>query len=131
MDMIEWLTYWLNDKNGYIVYLLVLFFGGECIDMILGTVIAKLNPDIKFSSSKWKTGIIIKLFEFGLVVYLLPVFLIFNETGLIAYTTMLIGLIGAEIYSVLGHFKVVDDGKSGVTGLISNAIETLFKKGDK
>lgn len=131
MEMIDWLQQWLTSDNSYVVYLLILFFGAECFDMILGTFVAKASPDVEFLSAKWKTGIVIKLVEFGLIVYMLPVFLIFKGAGLIAYTTMLLALIGSEIYSVLGHLKIVDDGKVGVIDILSAALDKFFKQDKK
>ena len=126
--MIEWLRHWLENDNTYVFYLLSCYFVIQCFDMILGVVIAKISPKIEFSSYKWKIGIIIKLIQFAVIVFMLPVFLIFGDLGLTVYFTMLIGLIGSELYSVMGHFNLVNDGKTSSIDIILEAIKKLFNK---
>ena len=132
MEMIEWLQKWLENDNTYVMYILICYFLTQVLDMMAGTLIAKFSPDIKFSSSTWKRGIIEKMLQFAIVILLLPIFLIFKEIGLTAYITMLLGLLGSELYSLSGHFKG-HDGKEEKFNIVIETLKNLFggeKNGD-
>lgn len=125
MEMIEWLQRWLENDNTYVMYLLICYFITQCLDMLTGTLIAKFSDEIKFSSRVWKQGIIEKMLQFAIVVYLLTVFLIFGDIGLTAYITMLLGLLGAELYSLVGHFKG-NDNKPDKFNIVLETLKQLF-----
>lgn len=125
MEMIEWLQKWLENDNTYVMYIIICYFMTQMLDMIAGTLIAKFSETIEFSSSVWKKGIIEKMLQFAIVVLLLPIFLIFKNIGLTAYITMVLGLLGSELYSLTGHFKG-HDGKDDKFTIVTDALKKLF-----
>lgn len=113
MQMIEWLSRFLESDNTKLIYILALIMGANIIDFMVGWINAKLNPKIKFSSSKAIFGIARKLLLFVLLVYSIPVALLMPEPlGISALYVLYIGYLASEINSVLNHFKLADDDKS-------------------
>lgn len=113
MDMIEWLSRFLETDNTKLIYILALIMGANMIDFTVGWINAKLNPKIKFSSSKAIFGIARKLLLFILLVYSIPVALLMPEPlGISALYVLYIGYLASEINSVLNHFKLAEDDKT-------------------
>jgi len=131
MQMIEWLSRFLETDNTKLIYILSLIMGANVIDFTVGWVNAKLNPKVDFSSSKAIFGIARKLLLFVLLVYSIPVALLMPEPlGISALYVLYLGYLASEINSVLHHFKLVDDDKS--TDLFIDFFKNIFdKKGDK
>ncbi len=113
MDMIQWLSSFLETDNTKLIYILALILGANIIDFTVGWINAKLNPKIKFSSSKAIYGIARKLLLFVLLVYTIPVALLMPEPlGISALYVLYIGYLASEINSVLNHFKLAEDDKT-------------------
>ncbi len=113
MDMIQWLSSFLETDNTKLIYILALIMGANIIDFTVGWINAKLNPKIKFSSSKAIYGIARKLLLFVLLVYTIPVALLMPEPlGISALYVLYIGYLASEINSVLNHFKLAEDDKT-------------------
>ncbi|MBD8005812.1 phage holin family protein [Bacillus norwichensis] len=113
MDMIQWLSSFLETDNTKLIYILALIMGANIIDFTVGWINAKLNPKIKFSSSKAIFGIARKLLLFILLVYSIPVALLMPEPlGISALYVLYIGYLASEINSVLNHFKLAEDDKT-------------------
>lgn len=113
MDMIQWLSSFLESDNTKLIYILALIMGANIIDFMVGWLNAKLNPAIKFSSSKAIFGIARKLLLFVLLVYTIPVALLMPEPlGISALYVLYIGYLASEINSVLNHFKLAEDDKT-------------------
>lgn len=129
--MIEWLSKFLESDNTKLIYILALIMGANIIDFLVGWLNAKLNPNIRFSSSKAIFGIARKLLLFILLVYSIPVALLMPEPlGISALYVLFIGYLASEINSILHHFKLADDDKS--MDPFINFFKGLFdKKGDK
>lgn len=113
MQMIDWLTSYLESDDTKSIYILALIMGANIIDFTVGWVNAKLNPKVKFSSAKAIFGIARKLLLFILLVYSIPVALLMPEPlGISALYVLYIGYLLSEINSVLNHFKLADDDKT-------------------
>ena len=113
MQMIEWLTRFLESDNTKLIYILALIMGANIIDFSVGWINAKFNPKIDFSSSKAIFGIARKLLLFIVLVYAIPVALLMPEPlGISALYVLFIGYLASEINSILHHFKLADDDKS-------------------
>lgn len=113
MGMMQWLSSFLESDNTKLIYILALIMGANIIDFTVGWINAKLNPKIKFSSSKAIYGIARKLLLFVLLIYTIPVALLMPEPlGISALYVLYIGYLVSEINSVLHHFKLADDDKS-------------------
>lgn len=129
MDMIQWLSGFLESDNTKLIYFLALILTADIIDFTIGWLNAKFNPKIKFSSSKAIYGIARKLLLFILLVYSIPVALLMPEPlGISALYVLYFGYLASTINSVLHHFKLADDDKS-VDPFI-NFFKKIFEKGE-
>ena len=127
MQMIEWLSRFLETDNTKLIYILALIMGANMIDFTVGWINAKLNPKIKFSSAKAIYGIARKLLLFILLVYSIPVALLMPEPlGISALYVLYIGYLVSEINSVLNHFKLADDDKT--MDPFINFFKSIFSK---
>lgn len=130
MQMIEWLSRFLESDNTKLIYILALIMGANIIDFMVGWINAKFNPKVKFNSSKAVFGIARKLLLFILLVYSIPVALLMPEPlGISALYVLYLGYLASEINSVLNHFKLAEDDKT--TDPFANFFKKLFEKGDK
>jgi|SRR5690625_829117 len=130
MQMIEWLSRFLESDNTKLIYILALIMGANIIDFMVGWINAKLNPKIKFSSSKAIFGIARKLLLFILLVYSIPVALLMPEPlGISALYVLYIGYLASEINSVLNHFRLAEDDKT--MDPFVNFFKSIFDKDDK
>ncbi len=127
MQMIEWLTRFLESDNTKLVYILALIMGANIIDFSVGWINAKFNPKVDFSSSRAIFGIARKLLLFILLVYSIPVALLMPEPlGISALYVLYLGYLASEINSVLHHFKLVHDDKS--TDLFIDFFKGIFER---
>lgn len=132
MDMIQWLSNWLQNDNTKIVYLLVLILVANVIDWAIGWVNAKFNPNVAFSSNKAIYGIARKMVMFMILVYFIPVaMLVPAPIGISALYVLFIGYLLSEINSILSHLKLSKDGDK--VDLFADFVDTIFrvKKVDK
>ena len=120
--MIHYLEGLLETSDGKILYILTLLMVLMIIDFIMGVCIARFDPKVKFSSFKMKIGILVKIVEVLLAIIAIPFVLLF-DMGLELLYVLYIGLCASEIYSILGHVKIVDDDNKGI-----NLLELFFKK---
>lgn len=126
MDMIEWLTGWLQKDDTKIVYILILIIGANLIDFTMGFINAKFNKKVVFSSSKAIYGIARKMVLFILCVYFIPVALIIpHNIGLISLYTLFTGYLIAEINSILNHLKLADNDKE--SSVFADFIQSILK----
>lgn len=99
-----------DNQARFIHALLVLFIVSVSVDFILGVGNALFNRNVKFLSGKMKIGLMVKICEIGVTMFILiPIGIIFGDIGLDMVRIMLIGMVLGEVYSLLGHFGVVDD----------------------
>ena len=130
MQMIEWLSSFLESDNTKLIYILALIMGANIIDFTVGWLNAKFNPKMKFSSSKAIFGIARKLLLFILLIYSIPMALLMPEPlGISALYVLYIGYLVSEINSVLNHFKLADDDKT--MDPFINFFKKIFEKGEK
>lgn len=131
MDMIEWLTRFLDTDNSKLIYILSLILGANILDFTVGWLNARFNPKVDFSSSRAIFGIARKLLLFILLVYAIPVALLVPDPlGISALYVLYFGYLASEVNSILHHFRIVDDDKT--TDLFIDFFKTIFeKKGGK
>lgn len=97
MQMIEWVSRFLESDNTKLFYILAFIMGANIIDFSVGWVNAKFNPNIKFSSAKAIFGIARKLLLFVLLVYSIPVALLMPAPlGISALYVLYIGYLASE-----------------------------------
>lgn len=126
--MIHYLEGLLKTSDGKILYILTLLMVLMIIDFIMGVCIARFDTKVKFSSFKMKIGILVKIVEVLLAIIAIPFVLLFNM-GLELLYVLYIGLCASEIYSILGHIKIVDDDNKGIN-LMDLFFKKLMNKGD-
>lgn len=130
MQMIEWLSRFLETDNTKLIYILALIMGANIIDFTLGWINAKFNKKVDFSSSRAIFGIARKMLLLILCVYFIPVALLVPEPiGISALYVLYAGYLLSEINSILNHLRLTDDDKS--TDVFIDFIDTVFKKGGK
>lgn len=126
--MIHYLEGLLETSDGKILYILTLLMVLMIIDFIMGVCIARFDTKVKFSSFKMKIGILVKIVEVLLAIIAIPFVLLLNM-GLELLYVLYIGLCASEIYSILGHIKLVDDDNKGIN-LMDLFFKKLMNKGD-
>ena len=115
MDILRWLSDWLENDNTKVLYLLALILCANMLDFLLGWVNAKFNKEVPFSSSKAIMGITRKLLIFMVLVYFIPVSMLAPEPiGIGAIYVLFVGYLLSELNSILSHLKITDDTKSDV-----------------
>lgn len=125
-DMLNWLSIWLENHNSKIIYLLTLILIANVIDFLIGIIIAVFNPKVKFSSSKAKLGLLIKIMIFIVLIFFIPVALLIpNDLGIYAIYILYVGILYAEIRSILGHLSIASDEKQ--VNLLEQFVNTIFK----
>jgi toxin secretion/phage lysis holin len=127
MDMINWLSRWLQSDDTKIVYILALILGANIIDFLLGWVNAKFNKSVSFSSSIAIYGIARKMVLFILCVFFIPISLLVPyPIGISALYVLFIGYLLSEINSILSHLKLSKDDK--ITDVFSDFLQKIFVK---
>jgi len=131
MEMIFWLSSWLENDDGRIMYLLALILMANVIDFLVGWINAKFNKNVEFSSGTAIFGIARKLGLFVLLVYFIPVALLVPyDVGIGAIFVLYTGYLISEIHSILSHFRLVEDDKTN--DLFIDFMNSIFiKKGGK
>jgi len=127
-DMIDWLQYLLSGENTKLYLILALLTTLMVIDFVVGSYIALKSPDKQFSSFKMKMGIMVKIVEILLAMIAVPFVLAFGgEFGLAGLWLAYAGLCFAEFWSIIGHLKLVDDGKG--LHLLEALYKNIFNRG--
>src|SRR6185312_5467227 len=112
MNIIQWLSYWLENEDTKIIYVITLIVIANIFDFTIGWVNAKFNPKVEFSSSKAIYGIARKMIMIMLVVFFVPVSLLIPQPiGVGALWVLLLGYLFSEINSILNHLKLAKDDK--------------------
>lgn len=131
MEMLAWLSNWLMNEDGKLIYILTLILCANMLDFLMGWLNGKFNPKVNFSSNKAIFGIARKMVLFILLIYFIPVALLVPEpVGITALWIMYLGYLASEIVSILNHLKLADDDKS--VNVFIDFVNTIFnRKGDK
>ena len=130
MDMINWLSRWLETDNTKIIYILALIMVANMIDFLLGWINAKFNKNVSFSSSRAIYGIARKMVMFMLLVFFIPVSLLVPAPiGISALYVLITGYLLSEINSILSHLILTEEDKS--TDMFRDFVERIFNNGGK
>ena len=132
MAMVTWVETVSHSRDGLLVALLFILFFCMVVDTLMGTILNLVQNT--FSSFKMKIGILIKISQLALTIFvLIPLGVFigsvegFGAFGVIGVYGLLVAFIIGELYSVLGHLKLVDD-KSNWLGVFENFLKSLTKK---
>ena len=131
MDILRYLSGWLENDNTKVFYLLALILMSNVLDFLLGWVNAKFNKEVDFVSSRAIMGITRKLLIFIVMIYFIPVAMLAPQpVGIGAIYVLFTGYLLSEINSILSHLKVTDDKK---TDVFADFISRIFgtKREDK
>lgn len=109
--MVEWVTALVERDK--VTFILTLILIANILDFLFGWVNARLNDEVKFSSTKAIHGIARKMLLFTLAVFFVPVSVIAPQPiGEGALWVFLVGYLLSEINSILTHLKLTDDDKA-------------------
>lgn len=112
IEMIGWLTVWLQDDNTKLMYLLCAILVANILDFTFGSINAKFNERVPFSSKKAKNGLFIKIGYFIILVYLIPVAMLLpTQIGVAALYTLYTAYLLIETNSLFAHFRLTKDDK--------------------
>jgi toxin secretion/phage lysis holin len=129
MDMINWLSKWLQSDDTKIIYILALILLANIIDFLLGWINAKFNKQVSFSSSVAIYGIARKMVLFILCVFFIPISLLVPyPIGISALYVLFLGYLLSEINSILSHLKLSKDDK--ITDVFSDFLQRIFIRKD-
>lgn len=110
--MLNWLEVWLQDDNTKLMYLLCAILIANLLDFGFGSINAKFNEKVPFSSKKAKNGLFIKIGYFILLVYAIPVAMLLpSQIGVSALYVLYSAYLAIEINSLLAHFRLTKDDK--------------------
>lgn len=110
--MLNWLEMWLQEDNTKLMYLLCAILIANILDFGFGSINAKFNEKVPFSSKKAKNGLFIKIGYFILLVYAIPVAMLLpSKIGVSALYVLYSAYLAIEINSLLAHFRLTKDDK--------------------
>lgn len=110
MKLISFIQSISSSDDGFLILLLLMWFVSGAIDFTIGTGIPIIRKDGSFSSSKLKIGLMVKFSELALMIFvLIPFGISVGTIGITGVIIFISGLIIGEVYSILGHLRLVDD----------------------
>lgn len=135
INYLEILSDWMNQPHYLLLILIVIYFSAATVDFVIGIFNAAYTVEIQFSSRTAQLGIIRKLVTLLVMIMVVPLALMLPyELGIYSLTILYVGIVGSEIYSILGHVGIVTDGdkhKNLVGTLFNNFIDSIYKVNDK
>lgn len=122
INYLEVLALWMDQPHYLVPILIGLYFLASTIDFLIGTINAGLTTTVKFSTKTAQLGIMRKLVTLAVMILIIPLALMLPEDlGIYSLTVLYIGIVVTEIYSILAHIGIVQDGDKH-----KNLIGTLF-----
>lgn len=123
VNYLEILSNLLKEPHYLLIILIMVYFTAGTIDFLLGTFNAAYNVDVQFSSTKAQLGIVRKLVTLAVMILIVPlVMLLPYDVAIYSLTILYVGIATSEVYSILGHVGIVQDG-----GKHKNLVGTLFE----
>ncbi len=126
--MFDYLERFIIDADHKAIYVLALICGAMVIDFLSGSLAAKINPEIEFSSKLGINGILRKVASIVLLLFFIPLApLIPAGVGVGLVYVLYVGYLLMELKSILENYK-----KMGVaTELFENFIKNIKSKDDE
>lgn len=123
--MFEFMRSFIANEDGKILFILSMLVVAMMIDMLTGTIGAKVNKDIQFVSGKGINGILRKMCTLIVALFFLPMsVLIPNNLGVPTLYTLFMGLLFFEVLSIFENLK-----KMGINvELFERILEVIKKK---
>ena len=113
MSFLESLECYLLKDDTKLIYILALIMIANLIDFSIGWLKARLDPNVKFSSSQAIFGIARKIFLFIMLVIFIPFSLLLPKSlGLTGLYILYMGYLVSEMISIIGHLSEGKDDKT-------------------
>lgn len=134
INYLELLADMMSQPHYLLAILVVLYFMAGTLDFVVGTVNAVYSKTVEFSSRTAQLGIVRKLVTLAVMILIVPLALMLPlDVGVYSLTILYVGIVGSEIYSILGHVGIVKDGhkhKNLIGTLFGDLLATVFKTKD-
>lgn len=118
----------LMTEDTKVMFILGLIAIAMCIDFITGTFAAKVNTEIEFGSKKGINGIIRKLSSLILLIFFIPISVLFPvNTGTVALYVLYIGYLIMEVQSIIENQQKMGNK----TDLFKRFIDSFKSSQDK
>lgn len=126
--MMDFFRELLMTEDTKVMFILGLIAIAMCIDFITGTFAAKVNTEIEFGSKKGINGIIRKLSSLILLIFFIPISVLFPlNTGIAALYVLYIGYLIMEVQSIIENQQKMGNK----TDLFKRFIDSFKNSHDK
>lgn len=126
--MMDFFRELLMTEDTKVMFILGLIAIAMCIDFITGTFAAKVNTEIEFGSKKGINGIIRKLSSLILLIFFIPISVLFPlNTGIAALYVLYIGYLIMEVQSIIENQQKMGNK----TDLFKRFIDSFKSSQDK
>lgn len=126
--MMDFFRELLMTEDTKVMFILGLIAIAMCIDFITGTFAAKVNTEIEFGSKKGINGIIRKLSSLILLIFFIPISVLFPlNTGIAALYVLYIGYLIMEVQSIIENQQKMGNK----TDLFKRFIDSFKNSQDK
>lgn len=126
MSFMDKLAHYLENADSSILYMLAMICGAMIVDFLMGTIAAKVNPEIDFISKKGIDGILRKIASVMLLIYFIPLApLVPNGAGVAFLYVLYLGYLLNELNSILENYK-----KMGYETELFTKFLSFFRKDD-
>ncbi|MBO0423868.1 phage holin family protein [Enterococcus plantarum] len=111
MVVFKYLDQFVADADHKAIYVLALICGAMIIDFLSGTLAAKINPEIEFTSKVGINGILRKVASIILLLFFIPLApLIPGGAGVGLIYVLYLGYLMMELKSILENYKKMGIG---------------------
>lgn len=125
MHFIEWFQTLLADTDTKFVFGIAVYAILTLFDFVLGFTIAAINK--QFKSRTLEIGIVKKVSLILFLIFCFPVSTILGTPGITGLWVAIVGMIVAELYSVIENLRKIDPD-DGELKILTDWIENYFKK---
>ena len=128
MIVFKYLDQFVADADHKAIYVLALICGAMIIDFLSGTLAAKINPNIEFTSKVGINGILRKVASIILLLFVIPLApLIPGGAGVGLIYVLYLGYLMMELKSILENYKKMGIG----TELFEDFLKNIKNKDDE
>lgn len=128
MVVFKYLDQFVADADHKAIYVLALICGAMIIDFLSGTLAAKINPNIEFTSKVGINGILRKVASIILLLFFIPLApLIPGGAGVGLIYVLYLGYLMMELKSILENYKKMGIG----TELFEDFLKNIKNKDDE
>lgn len=130
-NYLETISVIMGQAETMLIVLISIYLVAASVDYILGTVIVYLTRKESYNSKIAQLGIVRKLATLILMIIIVPIAMIMPiDIGTYSLIVLYVGIVVSEIYSILGHVGIVEDGNKGAN-LIGKLFENILGAANK